>query len=94
VRLAKETLEDAAADFGGQDRVPKLALTMGVATILEARRVRMLAFGEAKREALARALHGSIGSECPASFLREHADLRVYADAAALGQSLPRNASR
>ncbi|HUR29579.1 MAG TPA: glucosamine-6-phosphate deaminase [Planctomycetota bacterium] len=94
VRLAPATIEDAAADFGGKERVPKLALTMGVATILDARRVRLLAFGEPKRAALERALQGPTGSDCPASFLREHSDVRVYADAAALGQSLPRKTSR
>jgi len=74
--------------------VPKLALTMGVATILGARRVRLLVFGERKRQALERALHGPLDGSCPASFLREHPDALVYADAAALGQSLERNASR
>ncbi|HTF91002.1 MAG TPA: glucosamine-6-phosphate deaminase [Planctomycetota bacterium] len=93
VRLGPETIEDAARDFGSAEAVPRFAITIGVATILDARRVRLLAFGEKKRAALERALHGEISSDCPASFLREHADLRVYADAAALGQSLPRKAS-
>ncbi|MEO6711303.1 MAG: glucosamine-6-phosphate deaminase [Planctomycetota bacterium] len=93
VRLAAETIEDAARDFGSAEDVPRSAITMGVATILDARRVRLLAFGENKRAALERALHGEISSDSPASFLREHPDLCIYADAAALGQSLPRKAS-
>ena len=91
VALSRETIEDAARDFGSPERVPKFALTMGVATILDARRVRLLAFGDKKRAALECALQGEIGPACPASFLREHSDVRLYADAAALGQSLPRN---
>jgi glucosamine-6-phosphate deaminase len=89
VRLAPETIDAAAGVFGGNIGVPRLALTMGVATILDARRVRLLAFGEHKREALERALHAPIGSDCPASFLREHSDVKIYADAAALGGSSP-----
>jgi glucosamine-6-phosphate deaminase len=94
VRLSPETREDAAREFGSADRVPEFALTMGVATILDARRVRLLAFGAKKRAALERALQGEVGPECPASFLREHADVRIYADEASLGNMLPPNPKR
>ncbi len=94
VRLCDETIEDAARDFGSAAKVPESAITMGVATILEARRVRLLAFGAKKRVALERALHGEISSDCPASFLREHSDVRIYADAAALSENLLRKAQR
>ncbi len=84
VPLARETLADAAADFGG-GAVPQFALTMGIGTILEARRVRLLAFGEKKRPALRRALTPPAEAELPASFLQQHPDARFFVDAAALG---------
>ena len=84
VRLATETLADAAADFGG-GAVPQFALTMGIGTILEARRVRLLAFGERKRPALRRALTPPADAQLPASFLLQHPDARFFVDAAAIG---------
>jgi glucosamine-6-phosphate deaminase len=81
VRLAAETREDAARAFGGLERVPERALAVGVATILEARRIRVLGFGERKRPALRRMLEDPIGPALPATFLREHADVRLYTDA-------------
>ncbi len=80
VRLARETREDAAAAFGGLDRVPERALTVGVGTILEARRLRVLAFGERKRAIVRRVLEDPIGPAVPATFLHEHADVRLYSD--------------
>lgn len=86
VHLDRATREDAATTFGGLDAVPSAAVTMGVATVMAARAIRLLAFGAAKREALARLLEGPTGADRPVSFLRGHADLRIWADAAALGR--------
>ena len=80
VRLHAWTREDAAAAFGSLAAVPERAVTMGVATILDARRIRVLAFGRRKAAIIARALAGAVGPDAPASFLREHADLRVWLD--------------
>lgn len=77
VRLAAQTREDAAADFGGLERVPTHALTMGIATILEARRIVLLGWGEEKAELVRRALTGPVGPEFPASYLQHHRNLRV-----------------
>jgi glucosamine-6-phosphate deaminase len=83
VELDLMTREDAATQFGGITKVPRSAITMGVATILEARRVRVLAFGASKREVVRRALEDPIGPEMPATFLRGHPDVRLYVDRAA-----------
>ena len=80
VELAPETRADAAAAFGGLERVPRRAITIGIATILDARRLRVLAFGAAKSAIVARALRGPIGPEVPASFLREHDDVVFWLD--------------
>jgi glucosamine-6-phosphate deaminase len=84
VSLDEMTRQDAARDFGSLEAVPTEALSMAVATILDARRVRLLAFGQNKRAALNRALAGPPAADCPASFLALHPDVLVFADAAAL----------
>jgi glucosamine-6-phosphate deaminase len=83
VRLDKVTRMDAAADFFGEENVPQEALTMGVATILEAREICLLAFGENKAPIVRRAVEGEISSTVAASFLQEHPSATFYLDAAA-----------
>ncbi|HUU93311.1 MAG TPA: glucosamine-6-phosphate deaminase [Phycisphaerae bacterium] len=83
VRLDTVTRKDAAADFFGEENVPELALTMGIATILEARRVRLLAFGEHKAPIVRRAVEGDVSTAVAASFLQEHNDAAFYLDEAA-----------
>lgn len=88
VEIAASTREDAAVDFGSLEAVPHHGITMGVGTILEARRVVLAAFGRRKAGAVARALEGPVGPELPASFLREHPAAEFVLDreaAAALG---------
>ena len=83
VRLDKVTRKDAAADFFGEEYVPQLALTMGVATILEARRICLLAFGEHKAPIVRRAVEGEVSGAVAASFLQEHPSAAFYLDEAA-----------
>ena len=70
IDLHPTTIADAAKDFGGADRVPRQALTVGVAPILAARSIRVLAFGPNKADAVVRSLHGPITAEVPGSLLR------------------------
>lgn len=83
VELHPLTRELAASTFGGIERVPRTAITMGVATILDAKRIRVLAFGAEKAEIVKRTLQGDVSPDCPATFLREHGDVRLYLDRAA-----------
>jgi glucosamine-6-phosphate deaminase len=83
VELHPLTREDEAPAFGGLERVPTEALTMGVATILEARRLRVLAFGARKAAVVRRLLEGPAGPECPVSFVKEHPDALLLLDRAA-----------
>lgn len=80
VALAPETRADACRAFGTLEAVPREALTLGLAEIRSARRVRGLAFGAHKREAARRALLEPPSARCPASFLRDHPDLVWYVD--------------
>ena len=70
VDLHPTTRADAAGDFGGEAHVPRQALTVGIAPILAARSVLVLAFGARKADAVARALRGEVTAACPASLLR------------------------
>lgn len=85
VDLAPTTREDAAQNFGCLARVPTRGVTVGIATILAARRLRLLAFGAGKRAIVARLLHEPVHAGLPASWLRCHPDARLYVDADALG---------
>lgn len=82
VSLHPVTTADAAKDFGGsQERVPRHALTLGVAPILAARSILILALGRNKTEAVARALEGNPNAELPASLLQTvAAKVRWYLD--------------
>jgi len=83
VRLDRATRKDAASDFFGEENVPKMAVTMGVGTILEAHEICLLAFGEDKAAIVRRAVEGPVSSEVAASFLQEHPGVMVYLDEAA-----------
>lgn len=80
LELHTTTREDAAAAFGGLAQVPTHALTMGVATILDARRIVLLAFGRSKAAIVRRMLQSAPGADCPASFLQHHPNTLVVLD--------------
>lgn len=80
VELESTTIADAAKTFGGVDRVPRQAITMGIGTILDARTIRVLAFGAGKAQIVQRALMGEPSAEVPASLLAGHRDVRFLLD--------------
>ncbi len=86
VALAPETIADNSRLFAVPAEVPRQAYTAGIATIMEARRILLLATGAHKAAAVAAALHGEVGAHCPASFLRGHADCTFVIDRQAASQ--------
>ena len=80
VTLDVITRKDAAADFFGEEYVPREAITMGVATILDAREIVILATGEHKSSIVRRAVEGEIDVDVAATFLQNHADTTFYVD--------------
>lgn len=80
VELDEITRQDAAPAFGGIGQVPHSAISMGCGTILEARRIALLAWGEAKAEIVREALCGPVTDQVSASFLQEHPDATFYLD--------------
>jgi len=80
VRLDRVTRLDAASDFFGLENVPTKAITMGVGTILSARRIIMMAWGEGKSDIIQKAVEGKIRESVPATFLQNHPNCEVLTD--------------
>lgn len=78
--LAKETLEANARFFDTIDAVPTQAITMGIASILKAKRIVLIATGENKAQAIRCMVHGPVSEACPASILQNHQDVLVIVD--------------
>jgi glucosamine-6-phosphate deaminase len=85
VTLDPVTRRDAAGSFFGEENVPHQALTMGVGTILEARKVVIMAFGEHKARILQKAVEGPMTDAIAASFLQQHPDTTFIVDQPAAG---------
>lgn len=83
VELAEQTRHDNARFFDTIDDVPTHAMTQGLGTIMRARTLVLLAFGQRKAKALAAALNGPASEDMPASIVQKHPDTLVLADAAA-----------
>jgi glucosamine-6-phosphate deaminase len=85
VYLTPSTVKDNARLFfnGDMDKVPKSALSMGVGTICEAKKIIMLAFGENKQDAVKGCVEGPVSQFCTASALQYHNDAWIFCDEAA-----------
>jgi len=86
ITLDRVTRMDAASDFFGEWNVPRKAITMGVETILSARTVVLLAFGEHKAPVIRRAVEGEVSASVAASYLQQHASARIVLDTAAASE--------
>jgi glucosamine-6-phosphate deaminase len=89
VTLDPVTRRDAASDFFGQENVPHQALTMGVGTILEARKIVIMAFGEHKSAVVEATVEGEMTDAIAASFLQKHPDTTFILDQAAAADLTP-----
>jgi glucosamine-6-phosphate deaminase len=94
VSLSPLTLAANAADFPSGEMPPPHAITMGIATILEAREIILLATGAGKAAALEAAINGPVSENCPASFLRLHPHVTIVCDIAAYPAAAPQQQSR
>jgi glucosamine-6-phosphate deaminase len=81
--LTDATRADNARFFASADDVPRHCLTQGLGTILEARELVLLAFGEAKADAVAGAVEGPVSASLPASVIQLHPEVTVLLDEAA-----------
>lgn len=80
VYLNDLTIKDAAGDFGGRDKVPARAITMGVGTIMKARKIILMAWGEKKAPIIKATVEGSISDSVPATFLQLHPNAQFVID--------------
>ena len=86
VTLKASTRRSNAALFGGDlASVPTEALSMGMATILHARRIVLVATGKSKARCIARVKNGQLSTKLPASFLQLHPNVEILLDEAAAG---------
>jgi glucosamine-6-phosphate deaminase len=86
VTLDTITRKDAAADFFGEDSVPREAVTMGVASIMDAREIALIATGEHKAAIVLRAVEGDVSPDVAATYLQRHPNTTVYLDLAAAAE--------
>lgn len=82
--LKPETRQANQRFFGEGEEVPTQAITMGIKSIMQARKILLIVSGEDKAAILARALEGPVTPRTPASILQLHNDVTVVADTAAL----------
>ncbi len=78
--LHKQTIEDNSRFFSSMDDVPRFAITMGIGTILESRRILLIANGEKKADVVAAFIEGPVTSQITASALQLHTDVTVVLD--------------
>ena len=90
ITLDHVTRTDAASDFYGEENVPRRALTMGVGTILEARQIVLMAWGEGKAAVVKRMVEGEVTDSVPATYLQRHSAVQVVLDEAAGAELTPR----
>jgi len=86
VDLTESTIQANARFFASADDVPKQALTMGIGTIMKARKILVVASGADKADAVCKAFRGPVTPEVPASILQFHPDVTLVADESALSK--------
>ncbi len=86
VTLDELTRSDAAASFYGEEHVPRQAITMGVGTILGAKKIYLMAWGEPKAKIIKETVEGEITAQKPATFLQEHDNTKFILDEAAASE--------
>lgn len=80
VELTEDTIEANKRFFESADDVPRYAYSMGLASILSAGKILLMAYGENKAEAIANAVNGPVTEEVPASILQKHKDVVFIVD--------------
>jgi len=89
--LSRETLDDNAKFFGSGEESPRCAITMGIGTILEARKILLLATGASKASAVSKSIEGPITCAVSASALQLHPDVTFLLDEPAASQLTQRD---
>lgn len=80
VKLTPSTIESNKIYFDNPNDIPKTAISMGIGTILEAKKIILIASGKSKADAIYKTLNAPISEDVPSSFLREHNDVTLIID--------------
>lgn len=80
VNLTESTIQANSRYFADENEVPKQAISMGLATILKAKRIILIAFGEKKRAAIEALTNNEVDPEVPATILHAHPNVEIYVD--------------
>ena len=89
--LSRETIDDNSKFFAAGEESPKCAITMGIGTILEARKILLLATGDSKASAIAKSIEGPVTCSVSASALQLHPEVTFVIDEAAAAQLTQRD---
>ncbi len=81
VMMSYKSVKAQAKNFNGDLKVtPRSAITMGIATMMSAKRIILMAWGEDKADCVRNVAEGRVTSSCPASYLQKHNDISLFAD--------------
>ncbi len=80
VALKESTIKDNSRFFKSIDEVPTHAVTMGIGSIMQAKRILIIAIGENKAKAIKQLIDGNVTPQCPASVLQFHKDVTLMLD--------------
>lgn len=80
VALKESTIQDNSRFFNSVEEVPTHALTMGIGSIMQAKRILIIALGEKKAQAIKQLIDGNVTPQCPASILQFHTDVTLMLD--------------
>ena len=89
--LTRQTFKDNSRLFSEDETQPKLAITMGIATIMDARKILLLATGKDKADAVNQMVEGPVSAMCPASILQMHERVTVLLDEDAASELINRD---
>lgn len=84
--LTQSTIDANSRLFDNPDDVPRYAYTMGIKTIMQAKKILVVVSGQVKADIVARAFFGPVTPEVPASILQMHNDVTIVGDEAALSK--------
>ncbi len=86
ISLDSITIADAAGDFYSIENVPTRAITMGIETIMKAKRIILMAWGEKKSSIIREAVEEPVNEKVPATYLQKHSNVEFILDAPAAGE--------
>ena len=86
VQLSYQSRKAQSGAFGGLENTPKMAITMGIHTVMKAERIIMMAWGEGKASIVSRIVEGEVTSQVPATYLQNHQNIEMIIDEGAATQ--------